>query len=88
MTDKVLQGERIYGVDKKRDGHLWFAPRPGTYWFDNSWWAATPNGLIAALSNHTVTEHEDGTITVFPSILCEGETSWHGYLEGGVWHEV
>lgn len=37
--------------------------------------------------DHVVTEHEDGTITVEPSILCR-TCGWHGYLERGVWREV
>lgn len=39
---------------------------------------------------HSVTEHEDGTITVSPSIHQQnqsGETLWHGWLERGVWRE-
>lgn len=37
---------------------------------------------------HIVTEHEDGTITVSPSILItRHDGSWHGYLERGVWRE-
>lgn len=36
---------------------------------------------------HQVTEHEDGTITVTPSIQCR-VCGWHGYLERGVWREV
>jgi hypothetical protein len=39
---------------------------------------------------HTIVEHEDGTITVSPSILVTGShgKQWHGYLERGVWREV
>lgn len=42
------------------------------------------------LGKHTITEHEDGTITVSPSILSTGhnDRQWHGYLERGVWREV
>ncbi len=37
---------------------------------------------------HKVTEHEDGTITVSPSILItRHDGQWHGYLERGVWRE-
>jgi hypothetical protein len=36
---------------------------------DGTWMAETPNGHGANLSRHQVTEHEDGTITVSPSIL-------------------
>jgi hypothetical protein len=41
------------------------------------------------LANHAVTEHEDGTITVAPSILITipGMGTWHGFLERGVWRE-
>lgn len=64
------------------------------------WHAITPNGHGANLSRHDVTEHEDGTITVTPSIRVlstpdapgehrtRGEREvWHGFLERGVWRE-
>ncbi len=56
----------------------------GSYWKakDGVWWAYPPKGSGGALINHTVTEHEDGTITVFPSIL---NNKWHGFLEHGIW---
>lgn len=40
---------------------------------------------------HAVTEHEDGTITVDPSIWCQAggedhrQPCWHGHLVNGVW---
>lgn len=39
---------------------------------------------------HSVTEHEDGTITVSPSIdLSQRDpTFWHGWLERGVFRSV
>lgn len=47
-----------------------------------------PGNLMGNLSNHTVTEHEDGTITVTPSILTWNRIERrHGYLTRGVWHE-
>ena len=50
------------------------------------WMACTPNGLHGNLSGHTVVEHEDGTITVTPSILVTGhDARWHGVLKAGVW---
>jgi uncharacterized protein DUF6527 len=62
---------------------------PGDFWKwkdEDRWVAITPTGLMCGLKNHTVTEHEDGTITVSPSILItQGELSWHGFLERGVW---
>lgn len=55
-----------------------------------TWHCVTPNGHAGNLAAHDVTEHEDGTITVSPSILVsnpqQGEL-WHGYLERGVWRE-
>jgi hypothetical protein len=57
---------------------------------DGYWYAHCPgeHDLIANLSSHQVIEHEDGTITVSPSILCTdgaGGHSYHGYLERGIW---
>lgn len=50
----------------------------------------TPNGHVGDLSQHEVTAHEDGTITVSPSILVTDDSGelWHGYLERGVWRSV
>lgn len=49
---------------------------PGTEW-------------IGSLGSHTVTEHDDGTWTVDPSILIRsgpGMTDeWHGWLRAGIW---
>lgn len=57
---------------------------------DGRWWGCTPNGLLANLANHTVTEHEDGSISVSPSILVRqsGVGEWHGFLERGEWRSV
>ncbi len=71
--------------------------KPGEYgkWaHDGNWYLCCPshNDLLANLARHTITEHDDSTITVSPSILCEGGPasagiSWHGYLERGVCRE-
>jgi len=44
---------------------------PGAYWIDSAgaWAICTPNGRVGSIAKHTVVEHEDGTITVSPSIL-------------------
>lgn len=65
----------------------------GSYWRDprnGLWYCVTPNGRMGNLGGHTVVEHEDGTITVSPSILVDqpSHRAWHGYLERGVWREV
>lgn len=53
------------------------------------WFGMTPNGYLANLSAHKVVEHQDGTITVSPSIKVSDpstkEEFWHGYLRKGVW---
>jgi hypothetical protein len=49
---------------------------------------ADGHGLLGGLANHTVEEHEDGTISVTPSILTTGHNGQvHGYLTKGVWNE-
>lgn len=69
-------------------------PEPGEYGRlqDGTWYGVPPGTeLIANLNNHEIVEHEDGTITVSPSILVslahKGE-QWHGFLERGAWREV
>ena len=66
-------------------------PPPGSYWNDKrdgDWYGIAPNGLYTALAAHQVTEHEDRTITVSPSILVRNSSAvWHGFLERGVWRE-
>ena len=75
--------------------------KPGEYGlFKDGWHARTPNGHVAWLRGHDVTEHEDGSITVSPSI---GVTSskmnpatgkmtpyqvYHGYITDGVWRDA
>lgn len=52
---------------------------------DDCWLVIAPDGSmcsLGAVSPHTVTEHEDGTITVTPSIVTN---TWHGFLQAGVW---
>lgn len=56
-------------------------------------WFMRPPALgfgVGSLGKHEITEHENGTITVSPSILVYGSygKTWHGYLERGVWREV
>lgn len=59
--------EQVYGAERQ----LW-------------WQVKAPDGSSCSLNPaiHRVTEHADGTITVYPSIVTH---SWHGWLERGVW---
>lgn len=68
------------------------------------WWVVAPIGeeggyAIARLTNHTVREEEDGTISVRPGdgssnsiLISKGNAaagqSFHGYIEHGVWSDV
>lgn len=86
-------------IGRRRDLTEWSwseadRPLPGDYGKqpDGTWYAVVPDENIGMgnLSEHEVTEHEDGTITVSPSILVEDFNghNWHGFLERGVWREV
>ncbi len=80
-----MQGTRIYS-ERFQDF------TPGTYGaVDGLWICCPPAGAIGVLRTHQITEHEDGTIPVAPSILTPAvpnEVRWHGYLERGIWREV
>lgn len=57
------------------------------------WWQVTcPDGSQGSLnpSIHTVTEHEDGSITVHPSLdfSKNSRQGWHGWLKQGVFTAV
>ncbi len=49
------------------------------------WWIRDPFGVVGRIGDHTVVEHEDGTITVTPSILDADSGGFHGHLTRGVW---
>jgi hypothetical protein len=79
-------GPGDYGQDKRG---VWFA-RPPKMADGDQYTDAHP--LMGSLEAHDVVEHEDGTITVSPSILIEypwgdppRQFRWHGHLERGIW---
>ncbi len=89
----MKKGRRIYPDDRLRlifkEGDYGYCPRSGC------WMGRPPRANAGSFSQHTVTEHDDGTITVAPSIVLSemGESGkleevWHGYLERGVWREI
>lgn len=75
---------------KRHDAESLAIGEYGKHPVDNNWYCVTPNGHYGNLSGHEVTEHEDGTITVSPSILVSDDTKelWHGYLIHGEWQGV
>lgn len=87
LPTSPMQGRRLPDGDHLRD------VEPGDYWKpenrpDGEWWIRDPFGYFGRITQHTVTEHEDGTITVEPSILDDrgpGQPSFHGFLRAGVW---
>jgi hypothetical protein len=83
-----MTGRRVYCDDRG-----WFKLEPGDYCKmpDGKFMARVPDPKfhLGSLAGHEVTEHEDGTITVSPSILHTEPNvgQWHGFLERGVWRE-
>lgn len=87
-----MQGRRIYpnenGEILFKEGDYGKHPEMGV------WLCWPPGSGLGNLAQHTVTEHDDGTITVSPSILIRSTDDdgspvvWHGYLERGVWRTV
>lgn len=87
-----MQGKRH---DLTDDNEILEPGEYGKHWRTGKWCCRAPqaNGFyagIGSLSLHTVTEHEDGTITVSLSILITGHhgKQWHGWLTRGVWSEA
>lgn len=83
-----MQGKRVELVEQEGGFQSLAAGEYGK-WKDGTWYAETPNGHTANLARHNVIEHDDGTITVTPSILVSDNKRdlWHGYLTRGVWRE-
>lgn len=87
-----IQGRRIESPFAASGALVDEWPKPGDYYFypEVGWCGVAPDGQSVGLRGHQVTEHEDRTITVSPSILVSGGgvKEWHGYLERGVWRSV
>jgi hypothetical protein len=95
MSECDMIGRRVKCTP---EGYLKGLDQPGDYgratskWTkqypQQSWWnVIAPDGSSCSLNPdiHTVTEHEDGTITVSPSIVT---ATWHGWLQRGIWRSV
>ena len=89
-------GRRVdIGLSVKGDEYMLFEPGDYGKRSDGIWYMRPPavEGKfwgVGSLAKHTIVEHEDGTITVSPSILVTGHhgAQWHRYLEKGIWREV
>jgi hypothetical protein len=82
-----MQGHR------RPDNYDWRQSEPGDYGFQD-WtgqrelYIRDPFGVVGRITSHTVTEHEDGTVTVDPSIAPPDGAepgAFHGWLRRGVW---
>ncbi len=85
MSD-TMQGQRNDDAELLDIAPGGYAKLPSGDWF-----LCAPNGVFGTISPHihTITEHDDGTITVSPSILYHPDANdahgWHGFLERGIW---
>lgn len=86
MSEQTKRVYNFHDVDhsmicywKHREADYWMIRFPDIGYGD----------LVGDLSGHTVKEHEDGTITVTPSIRTWNDRHQrHGFLTKGVWNEV
>lgn len=75
--------------EPNEDGQLMLAEGEYGKGKDGIWYGRPPGSHMGNFQGHQVTEHEDGTITISPSILITGERGqWHGFLERGIWRQV
>lgn len=81
-------GKRISGMSELDEESV-------CYWKvdDGSWLLYIPHCGIGGLKKHTIEEHDDGTISVTPSIVmfcnrCTPDRHIHGYLTNGIWKPI
>lgn len=92
MSENTLAGRRLYATTNGSD----YPPdirgmEPGDYMLvttpqaTRELWFRDPIGMVGRCVTHTITEHEDGSVSVDPSIADEGAGTWHGWLKRGEW---
>ena len=82
-----MKGRRIYSSSEMIAGDYY---KMGNK--EGNWLICTPIGTRGMINNTwNIEEHEDGSITVSPSIRVwsngDPKTNWHGYLIKGEWKE-
>src|SRR5712664_3962145 len=93
FDDNMQKGEKRPGRRVFCDAEGWFKLEPGDYVKlpDGTFHSRIPEPRFhdGNLGSHQVIEHDDGTITVSPSIgHSEPNVGyWHGYLEAGIWRK-
>lgn len=78
-----MQGRRVSGVVELKQPGDYCVMRSGALW------VVLPSGVHGRVDpeDWTITEHEDGTVSVSPSIH-DAPDGWHGFLERGVWRSA
>lgn len=88
-----MQGRRLADHFDQAPDFTWEQVKPGDYFkvAPGHWFLCAPSGEHGAATDGiwTITEHENGSITVSPSLwFNKARGGWHGYLVEGVWRPV
>lgn len=86
-----MMGRRREDFLSDQPGFRWEDVAPGDYWKTRGdrWHLIAPSGEHGgADARWSVTEHDDGTITISPSLFFNSPHGWHGFLERGIWRSV
>lgn len=81
------------GVRRPDETGPWDLEAGEYYLYKGAPWVRLPDGVGPCnLRDWSPVWHEDGTLTLSPSIL-DGDPKkegrgWHGYLERGIWRQV
>jgi len=83
-----VKAKRVASVQEIEEAEICYWKHEGDVWFIHF-----PECGYGNLRNHKIEEHEDGSITVSPSIRMMGHKDGkpmerHGFLVRGRWHEV
>lgn len=86
----MAAGDITPGVRRDSSAPVWNLAAGEYLVRDGVAWVCLPSGVgPSQLRGWDLVEHDDGTITVSPSIHDVGTPNgWHGFLERGVWREV
>lgn len=79
--DRMRAGRRV--LVAPLGAYMKVLAEDGSTW---CWYIRDPTGDASSIrQHHQVVEHDDGTITVSPSIVVRHGNRWHGWLRQGEW---
>lgn len=89
----MIPGRRLTDGFSNQADFTWDQVKPGDYFLmaPGRWFLCAPSGEHGQATNvvWTIEEHEDGTITISPSLhFNKSQNGWHGYLQRGQWRSV